>query len=285
VIELSRGGAFGTPLKAHIWTDRPIWLQGASRPGGGPPPSALDWENWIGPVPMRPYLGRWPESHPARSMKTFRQPQVYHPFVWRGWREFGTGALGDIGCHVINPVFWALDEMKGPFAVEAETAPFTDDMYPEWSVVTYTFPRAGGRPFKLVRYDGGRRPPWPAEYEAQRPWDNLDHGALYIGDRGVMLGSRLIPESRMREYAPHAPPPTLPRSPGHYEEWLAAIKGVPRIDNSFDHSGPLTELVLAGNVAIRCRARREWDPVGFRFTNHDEANRGLRRESRAGWEI
>ena len=289
-IEMIRAGAIGEVLEAHIWTDRPIWPQGATRPTGEDPvPEGLDWDSWIGPAPMRPYVAKWPADHPVRQMETFKRHKreaVYHPFVWRGWWDFGTGALGDIGCHVINPIFWALDEMKGPFTVEAECGPFTDEMYPEWSIVTYTFPRPGGRkPLKLVWYDGGKKPPRPEALEPERDWDKMQNGQLYIGDKGVMLGSRLIPESRMKEYASHAPPPTMPRSPGHYKEWIAAIKGAPRVDNSFDHSGPLTELVLAGNVAIRARARLEWDPVAFKFTNHDEANRWLRRTYRSGYEL
>ncbi len=287
LVEMVRAGAIGEVREIHIWTDRPIWLQGATRPDGSDtPPPGFDWDSWLGPARARPYVHRWPAGHPARSLRTFRAEQVYHPFVWRGWWEFGTGALGDIGCHVIHPIFWALDELKGPCSIEAETGPFTDEMYPEWSIVTYTFPRPPGRPpLKLVWYDGGRKPPRPEALEPHRNWDNLTNGSLYIGDNGIMLGSRLIPESKMQEYAPHAPPPTLPRSPGHYEEWLAAIRGAPRVDHSFDEAGPLTELVLAGNVAIRMRQKLDWDPAAFRFVNCDEANQYLRREYRDGYEL
>lgn len=285
-VEMIRAGAIGEVREVHIWTDRPIWLQGASRPAGSDTPSELDWDSWLGPAPARAFVGRWPADHPARSMRTFRHEQVYHPFVWRGWWDFGTGALGDIGCHVMHPIFWALDELKGPFSVEAETASFTDDMYPEWSVVTYRFPRSSGRPpLKLVWYDGGRKPPRPEAFEPDRDWDNMSHGELYIGTDGVMLGNRLIPESAMKEYASRAPPPTLPRSSGHYEEWLAAIRGAPRVDHSFDVAGPLTELVLAGNIAIRTREKLDWDPVAFRFVNCERANGYLRREYRPGYEI
>jgi len=287
VVELIRGGAVGTVKEIHIWTDRPIWTQGGARPGWTDPvPQGLDWESWIGPAPMRPFAAKWPADHAVRGLKSFhKQEQVYHPFVWRGWWDFGTGALGDIACHSVNPIFWALEEMKGPFSVEAESGPFNDEMYPEWSVITYRFPRHGGAPeLKFVWYDGGKMPPRPAELEADRPW-NEGNGSLYIGDKGVMFGTRLIPDAKQRDYAPHAPPPTMPRSPGHAEEWIAAIKGAPRVDNSFDHAGPMTEMVLAGNVAIRTKAKLEWDPVAFRFTNHAEANRWVRREYRAGWDL
>ncbi|MCX7820022.1 MAG: Gfo/Idh/MocA family oxidoreductase [Kiritimatiellae bacterium] len=286
-IEMIRAGAIGEVREAHIWTDRPIWLQGATRPAGAEaPPPGFDWSSWLGPAPERPFVAKWPADHPARAMRTFRHEAVYHPFVWRGWWDFGTGALGDIGCHEINPIFWALDEMKGPFSVEAESGPFTEDMYPEWSIVTYTFARPAGRPpLKLIWYDGGRKPPRPEALEPERDWEKMDHGELYIGERGVMLGSRLLPEAAMREYAGRAPPPSLPRSPGHYEEWIAAIKGAPRVDNSFDHAGPLTELVLAGNIAIRTRQKLDWDPAALRFTNSDEANRYVRREYRAGYDL
>ena len=268
LIEFLRGGAIGTVREIHYWTNRPIWPQGVARPADTPPvPANLDWPSWIGVAPERPY-------HPA-----------YHPFKWRGWWDFGTGALGDIGCHTINPAFWALDEMKGAFSVEAETSPYNDETFPSWSIVTYRFPRPNGAPeLKVVWYDGGKKPPRPPELEPERSFDE-DNGVLYVGDKGTMLGNRLIPEAKMKEYLPNAPKPTMPRSPGHAEEWIAAIKGAPRVDNSFDHAGPLTEMVLAGNVAIRCKAKLEWNPSKLEFTNLPEANRWLRRGYRPGWEV
>lgn len=287
LVELLRGGAIGTVKEIHIWTDRPIWLQGGTVP---PAPAAvpefLDWKAWIGSAPERPFAASWPPEHAVRSLGSYRHEQVYHPFVWRGWWDFGTGALGDIACHSVNPVFWALfDLMSGPFSVEAETAPFNDQMYPEWSIVTYRFPRPDPQPdLKFVWYDGGKMPPRPELLEAERPFDS-GNGSMYIGDQGTMLGTRLIPEARMQEYAPRAPKPSMPRSPGHYEEWLAAIKGAPRVDNSFDHSGPLTEMVLAGNVAIRTRTKLDWDPRAFRFTNHDDANQWVKKTYQSGYEL
>ncbi len=284
-IELLRGGAIGVVTEVHVWTNRPIWLQGADRPAGSDTaPAELDWEAWLGLAPARPFVGRWPDDHPARKLASFKQQQVYHPFVWRGWWDFGTGALGDIACHAVNPFFWALEDvMRGPFSVEAETGPWNAEMFPEWSIIRYRFKRPDGKPdLQFVWYDGGKQPPRPPELEAERDWP-LEGGSLCVGDKGKLLGTRLIPETQMQAYAPHAPPPTLPRSPGHYEEWIAAIKGAPRVDNSFEHAGPLTELVLAGNVAIRAKKRLEWDPVKFAFTNAADANAYLRRAYRPGW--
>ncbi|MBU4459165.1 MAG: Gfo/Idh/MocA family oxidoreductase [Verrucomicrobia bacterium] len=285
LIEMVRAGAIGTVREIHIWTDRAgtpkrfWWPQGGTRPAGEDAvPAGLDWDAWLGPAPARPYLDTYKDG-------PFKGKKVYHPFVWRGWKDFGSGALGDIACHSTNAIFWALEEMRGPFSVEAETSPCTDEMYPEWSIITYRFRRPNGAPDpKFVWYDGGRMPPRPAELEPERAWD-ADNGALYVGDKGSMLGTRLFPEAKMKEYAPHAPPPTLPRSPGHTEEWLAAIRGAPRVDNSFDHAGPLTEMVLAGNVALRAKAKLDWDPAAFKFTNHRDANRWVKRDYRAGWEL
>lgn len=280
--ELVAAGAIGPVTEAHIWTDRPAnglfneyWPQGVARPKETPPvPSSLDWDLWLGPAPERPY-------HPA-----------YVPFKWRGWWDFGTGALGDIGCHSFDPVFRALK--LGPAeSVEASSTRVNTETYPLASMVTYHFPARGEMPrVKLTWYDGGLRPPRPEELEDGRTLPTT--GMMLVGKSGKIVGERfegrLIPESRQKEF--QDVPKTLPRSPGHYKEWIEACKGGKPAGSNFDWAGPLTETVLLGNVALRLQMREEmtkqrllWDSANLRFTNSDEANKFLRREYRKGWSL
>jgi predicted dehydrogenase len=305
--ELVWSGAIGPVREAHIWTDRPsrglfeeYWPQGVGRPKETPPvPEGMDWDLWVGPAPMRPY-------HPA-----------YHPFAWRGWWDFGTGALGDIGCHSFDPVFRAL-KLGQPTSVQASCSRVNTETYPLASMVTYQFPArpadvqannvhvkglagkaAGGvemPPLKLVWYDGGLRPPRP---EGLPEDDNMgDNGRLLIGDKGFILGSggggrvgdRVYPAA-LREGLPRSPQ-NIPPSPGHHQEWVDACKGGPAPGSNFDWAGPLTEVVLLGNVALRSQLRQqltrhrlEWDPAALKFTSLPEANAFLRRDYRGGWTL
>ena len=280
--ELIMDGAIGPVREAHMWTDRPsqglfgeYWPQGVARPKDTPtPPSTLDWDLWLGPAPERPY-------HPA-----------YVPFKWRGWWDFGTGALGDIGCHSFDPVFRAL-KPGPPLSVEAASTRVNEETYPLSSRVTYKFAARADMPELTVTwYDGGMRPPRPDELEEGREMGAT--GALLIGDKGKILsgrtGYRLIPEKRAREYG--APPKKLERSPGHFKEWVAACKGAKPAGSNFDWAGPLTETVLLGNVALRLKMREEltrqkllWDSAAFKFTNSDAANQFLKRDYRRGWNL
>lgn len=301
--EVVWSGAIGPVREAHIWTDRPArglfeeyWPQGVDRPPDQPPvPDTLDWDLWIGPAPWRPY-------HPA-----------YAPFRWRGWWDFGTGALGDIGCHSFDPVFRAL-KLGHPTRVQASSTRVNKETYPLASMVTYYFParsaevqannvhvkglsgRGAGAiempPVKLVWYDGGLRPPRPPGLPDGEPM--AETGLLLIGDEGFLLsgrgGPRIYPESRRQ--AVGEVPKTLPRSNGHYREWIEACKGGPPAGSNFDWAGPLAEVVLLGNVALRVelrekltRASLEWDPQALRITNLEEANAFLRRPYREGWTL
>jgi predicted dehydrogenase len=210
------------------------------------------------------------------------------PFKWRGWWDFGTGALGDIGCHSIDPVWRAL-KLEAPLSVEAACTLVNNETYPVASRVTYQFGARGDMPpVKLHWYDGGMRPPRPDELlEGQQFGDN---GTLFEGDEGKMLGHMVIPEARRREFG--RPPKVLERSPGHHQEWIDACKGGKPAGSNFDHAGPLAEAVLLGNVALRAalkrkltRTRLHWDSEKFEFTNMPEANQYLKREYRAGWTL
>ena len=278
--EYVRAGAIGKVREAHIWTDRPsrglnevYWPQGVARPKEKPPvPESLDWDLWIGPAPYRPY-------HPA-----------YVPFSWRGWWDFGTGALGDIGCHSFDPVFRAL-KLGQPLSVQASSSRVNEETYPLSSMVTYRFPARGNLPpCKLVWYDGGMRPPRPADLPDGEPMG--DNGRLLVGDEGYMLGNKVYPESRRKDVG--TAPKTLPRSIGHHQEWIEAAKGnAKKPGSNFQNwAGTLAEVVLLGNVALRLHIRElltrktlRWDPENLRFTNENEANEYLRRDYREGWRL
>jgi predicted dehydrogenase len=292
-------GAIGPVREAHIWTDRPsqglfneYWPQGVERPKDTPAvPDTLDWDLWLGPAPQRPY-------HPA-----------YLPFKWRGWWDFGTGALGDIGCHALDPIFRAL-KLGAPSAVQASSSRVNRETYPLASMVTYYFPARSAEvqannyhvqglqgvgagavempPVKVVWYDGGLRPPRPPELpEGVTMGDN---GRLLLGDKGFILGNRVFPAARAREIGEI--PRTIPRVADHYQEWVAACKGGRAAGSNFDWAGPLAEAVLLGNVALRVElrkeltmARLEWDAANLKVTNLPEANQFIRREYRQGWSL
>ncbi len=272
------GGAIGPVREVHVWTDRPLngldrvyWPQGVGRPADTPkPPDTLDWDLWLGPAPQRPY-------HPS-----------YAPFKWRGWWDFGTGALGDIGCHSIDPIWRAL-KLTAPLTVEAACTLVNDETYPVASRVTYQFgPHGDMPPVKMHWYDGGMKPPRPDELEDGQNFGT--GGTLFVGDKGKMLGHMVIPESRRKEFG--TPPKVLERSPGHYQEWINACKGGKPAGSNFDHAGPLAEAVLLGNVALRAalkrkltRTRLHWDSKNFKFTNMPEANQYLQRNYREGWSL
>jgi len=284
LVEFIQAGAIGPVREVHVWTDRPVnwWPQGVDRPAyTDPVPAGLDWDLFLGPAPERPYA----EVHRDGP---FKGKKVYHPFVWRGWWDFGTGALGDIGCHVFDPVFRAL-KLGQPLSVEASSTRVNKETFPLGSMVTYRFPARGEMPpCTLVWYDGGLRPPRP---EGLPDGDELgDNGRLLIGDEGFILENRLYPEARRKAYK--EPERTIPRSIGHYREWIEAAKGGKPAGSNFDWAGPLAEVVLLGNVALRVqlrerltRAKLLWDPIAFKFTNVPEANEFLHRPYREGWTL
>ena len=282
VQEFVMDNAVGQIREAHIWTDRPsrglfdeYWPQGVSRPTGNPStPDTLDWDLWLGPAPDRNY-------HPA-----------YLPKKWRGWWDFGTGALGDIACHYFDPVFRAL-KLGAPVSVEASSTRVNEETFPLGSMITWHFPKRGELvPVKLVWYDGGLRPARPPEIQAPEVMGT--NGLLLVGDEGCLISDwnkwKILPESRATEYG--KPPRKLDRSPGHHLEWIRAAKGGPEAGSNFDWAGPLTEAVLLGNVALRPQLREEltktqllWDAEKLAFSNCGQANQFLHRDYRKGWEL
>ena len=280
-------GAIGDVTEVHAWTDRPvggaIWSNFAvrARPKDEPPvPETLDWDLWLGPVAYRPY-------HPE-----------YHPTKWRAWLDFGTGALGDMGCHIIDPAFWGLD-LGAPESIQATSTHWQEEVssetFPRASIIRFKFPARGKRPpVKLTWYDGRLLPPIPDALKKGRKLPGS--GALIIGDKGcIMHGShgasevRIIPETKMREYK--RPEKTIPRVKGgrHEGDWLRACKegkdGTPASSN-FDYGGSLTEMALLGMLALRMKDQNlEWDAENLEFKNNDAANELLHIKYRDGWQI
>ena len=281
-VEWIRAGVIGQVREVHCWTDRPIsgtrfegvmyWPQGVpERPQDKPPvPETLDWDLWLGPAPYRDY-------HPC-----------YVPFKWRGWWDFGTGALGDMGCHIIDHAYWAL-KLGYPESVVSSSTHINTETAPLASIVTYNFPaREGMPPVRMHWYDGGIRPPRPAELEPQAQWPV--GGVLYVGDRGKIMHEpqggtpMLIPLSRMRDF--QKPDKTLPRVKGSHEQnWIDACKGGEPACSDFDYAGPMTEVVLLGNLALRTEGLLMWDGPNMRVTNNEAANQYIRREYRQGWTL
>lgn len=278
-------GAIGAVREVHVWSDRPTqrgttglwWPQGVERPSETPVvPATLNWDLWLGPAPWRPF-------HPA-----------YVPFKWRGWWDFGSGGLGDMGIHNLAPVFSTL-KLGAPSSVTATSTPVFQETVPLAAIVHYEFPARGDvPPVKLHWYDGGLLPERPAELEDDRVL-NPEDGILFVGDEGKILvegwgghSPRLIPEARMRDYT--RPPKLLPRSIGHYQEFVQACKTGTATESNFGFSGPLTEAVLLGSVAIRLGGQRigeklRWDSENLQVTNIPEANSFLHYEYRQGWSL
>jgi hypothetical protein len=269
-------GAIGPVSEVHVWTDRPSWPQGIDAPKETPScPPTLDWNLWIGPAP-------WRYFHPA-----------YHPFNWRGWWDFGTGALGDMAAHLMDQPFWALN-LGHPKTIQASSSKFTKDSYPLAEVIAYEFPARGKLPpVKLTWYDGGLMPTRPKELENGRMMGDEDGGGvLFVGKKGMLIcgtygeSPRLVPEKLMKDYK--RPVKTIPRSPGIHEEWIAAIKEGKKSTTDFSYSGTLTEVMLLGNIALRMKESKtvlEWDPVKMEFPNLPEANQYLHTEYRQGWSL
>lgn len=283
-------GVIGAVRELHLWSNRPVWPQGMERPAGADTvPKDLDWDLWLGPAPRRPFKGHWPEGHPAireMNLKDWNPgiQAVYHPFNFRGWWDFGTGALGDMGCHHFNTPFRAL-RLGAPVRVQASATKVFDESAPLASVVTYDFPeRPGFAPLRAYWYDGGLRPPAPLDWGAQ-PWPS--EGTLYVGEKGYLLSGwgdlKLGPEPVAKRG--EAVPKTLPRRPGTWKEWFEACNGGEPAGCNFNLAEPLTEVVLLGNIAIRSGKPLEWDSAKLSFSNAPEANKFIQEHYENGWKL
>jgi predicted dehydrogenase len=270
-------GAIGPVREVANWSSRPFWPQGLNRPADTEPvPQGLDWDLWLGPAPERPYN------------------RAYAPFSWRGWTDFGCGALGDMGPYSFDTIFRVM-KLEAPLSVEASSSDRYDETYPLASIVRYEFPeRAGMPPVKFTWYDGGLKPRRPEELEPNRPFrgegEEDEEGLLFLGDHGKILcgfngaNPKLIPQAKMDAFQP--PPKTLPRSPGNEREWLDACKGGKvKPGGNFEFSGMVTETLLLGNVATQLGQKLNWDRASLKVTNAAAADKLIRPERRKGWEL
>jgi len=244
---LIKAGALGEVSEVHVWTNRPIWPQGGPRPKPSKCPSSLKWDLWLSRAPERPYA------------------KGYHPFAWRGWWDFGTGALGDMACHTMNMPFAALN-LRDPISVQAKTSGHNKDSYPKWSIIDYQFAATDSRPaVKLVWYDGGKRPDKEL-LDGQNPSGS---GCVVIGEKGKLYSPndygasyKLLGNVEEREVE-------FTKSPGHVAEWIRAIRGgEPAMSNFPDYASPLTEMVLLGNLAVWVDGEKvEWDAKNLKAKN------------------
>jgi predicted dehydrogenase len=290
VVDIVRAGLVGPIREVHAWTDRPIWPQGIDRPcEQQSPPGHIHWDLWLGPMPKRPF-----------------HEGTYHPFNWRGWWDFGTGALGDMACHVVDTAFWALD-LRHPLRVRSECEGITSETGPKWSVITYEFPARGALPpVTLTWYDGGKFPPrnlivahgLTVEKQARegektkttREPGFAPNGSLLVGEKGVIYlddayGSqyRLYPEKEFQGFK--APPTSIPKSPGHMLDWIEAIKTGRQVCSNFEYATALTGMVLLGNLALRAGKPVEWDARALRATKGVDLSALVQPPYRAGWEL
>lgn len=286
-------GIIGKVREVHCWTNRPVWPQGVPKPTGkNQVPKTLDWDLWLGPAPMQDY-----------------QP-VFVPFSWRGWWDFGTGALGDMACHIIDPAFKAL-KLNYPTAVEASTVVRYPEMWtrkdfpeacPQASIIHFDFPARGDMPpVTLHWYDGGLTPRRPEELKDDEPMGDGGNGVIFVGDDGKIMcdtyarNPRLLPSERMKYFK--KPDPIIKRvTVNHQRNWIEAIKNGTECSSGFEYAGPFTETVLMGNLALRSLSIQEdgqytgkkrlmWDGENMKITNYAPANQFVKREYRKGWSL
>jgi predicted dehydrogenase len=297
-VEVIQAGVIGQVRQLHVWSNRPIWPQGIGRPEGEDPvPSTLDWDLWIGPAPMRPY-----------------KQKVYHDFAWRGWFDFGTGALGDMACHTVNMPFRAL-KLGFPSTIEARFSKLPNqgrgrdnkETFPSASEIRFEFPeREGLVPLAFTWYDGGLQPYSELTTEIIDLMDDVPvSGCLLVGDKGKIFspddyGARffikLKDEKTLRPGDQHDAvkqvPQTIPRNQyegdgdkRHHLEWIESCKtGKPSYAN-FDNAAYLTEIILLGCVAMRVGKKLEWDGPNMQAKNASEAEKFVRRQYREGWQV
>jgi predicted dehydrogenase len=278
-VELLRAGTLGNVKEIHVWTNRPIWPQGISRFKNSPGiPNNVHWYEFLGPAHDRPF-------HPD-----------YQPFNWRGWLDFGTGALGDMACHTINVACMGLELFDAESVEVLDTSGIVDnETYPVWSIIQTQFGERNGRaPLSLTWYDGGKNLP-----DEKRAYKNLLHGEkaagsglLIVGDKGSFYSQNdygaehvLLPRDNFKEFS--KPSASLPRSPGHFTEWVEAIKSnePSKALSNFDYAGRLTETVLLGVVALKAGKKIEWDAEAMKAKNCPEAEQYIRRDYRPGFSI
>jgi predicted dehydrogenase len=280
LVDLVRAGAIGKIKEVHTWSNRPIWPQGVGRPKPtGPAPDHLHWDLWLGVAKNRSFAG------PSADSKKGRGP--YHPFNWRGFLDFGVGALGDMGCHIIDPAVWSCQLAPAQRVWSDGPAP-NGETFPSWGIIHYEFAGTkytAGDTLQVTWYDGGKQP--AAELAQLPPGKPLPaNGSLFIGEKGVLLcphGGKpvLLPG---KDFGDHKI--DLVSGKDHYAQWVDACKGNGTPTSNFDYSGPLTETVLLGTIAIRFPGKKlKWDTESLKVTNIKEANQYVHHGYRKGWDV
>ncbi|MDB5295910.1 MAG: putative dehydrogenase [Phycisphaerales bacterium] len=310
-VEMIQAGVLGDVTEVHIWTNRPVWPQSPvikARPPEAKVPETLKWDLWLGSAPERPYGEKF-----------------YHPFNWRGWWDYGTGALGDMGCHTANLPFMAL-KLGHPTSVVGSSEELNTETYPAWGRATFEFPARGQMPPVTVNWYEGKKdgklvhppeeltskilseyaivkaeqakknPPKKADKNADKMPTLNNSGCIIVGSKGMLYSPHdyggewyLLPAEKFADYK--APPQTLARNgKGDDEaqklEWIAAIKGGPKAFANFDYAGMLTEFILLGNIGILGQGKKlEWDGPNMKFTNAPDFDKHLKRTYRAPWKI
>ena len=274
--ETLEAGVIGDVDRIEYWTNRPIWPQALDRPTEAHNvPAHVDWDLWLGAVPERPY-----------------HPDYYHPFNWRGWWDFGTGALGDIACHSMDAGFWTYD-LRNPTTIVAETTKLYDEAAPAACRITYEFPATDKRgPMTVVWRDGELSPPRPPEYDDESvSWPPMTSGQMFIGTKGVLMADiygnspTLYPQKLQDKTSEEPVPESYARTKGVYKEWTEACKGNGAAgSNIANHAGPLTEMVLLGNLAVRSREIVRWDAKAG-TAGSENADRYLSETYRDGWSL
>jgi hypothetical protein len=272
-VKLVHDGTIGKVREVHSWQNgQVLGLRADGRPNGSNPiPKSLDWDLWLGVAPRRPYL-----------------TDVYHPRNWRAWQDFGSGELGDFGCHIMDPVFMALD-LKAPMSLEADSPKLDGDSWGPWCKVAYEFPgndRTAGDTLPLTWYDGGKQGPDRGTLGLPEGYELPGAGSAFVGEQGTMVlphwaEPQLFPRDKFADLE-------LPAvgDVNHYTGWVDACVGDGKTTSNFDYAGPLTETVLLGTIAVRFPGERlVWNAKQGKFNHHAEANARLAKDYRKGWEL
>jgi len=272
VVELVQTGAIGGVKEVHVWAG--ARYSGAKFTTGTPTPKNLDWDLWLGPAPQRPYS------------------DGVHPFQWRKFWDYGTGALGDFGCHYMDLVHWAL-KLKGPTKIAVEGPPVDAVSAPDWLIAHYDYPARENMPaVKMHWYDSGKQPEILAGILAANKDDQgkplaWGSGQLFVGEKGMILSDYgrylLLPKDKFVDFK--RPEPFIPKSIGHHNEWVNAIKNGGPTTCNFDYSGALSEAVLLGVVAYRSGKEVQWDAANLKVTNNPAAQEFVHKEYRKGWTL
>jgi predicted dehydrogenase len=262
---LIRNGFLGAVEEVHVWTNRPVWPQGEAIPAPEPCPEHVKWDLWLGPAKYRPYA------------------PGYHPFSWRGFWEFGTGALGDMACHTMNMPFMALD-LRDPETISAQTAGHDRNSFPKWSIIKYEFPKTETRgPVTMYWYDGGKLPP----LELLEGNAVVESGCLLMGEKGKLYSPNDYGAEFKILSGPELPAEVdFVHSPGHFDEWVQAMRGGPAAMSNFpDYAAPLTETVLLGNLAVWTEGKVSWRAKTMEYKVDVGVDDLLKNTYRKGYDI